>query len=150
MNKNILEKECITFSQYLIRQTPDRYVIEKYCAAHESFGNLHPGPNELLDRILLRLPGHPVFLRLMDAYTLLFARRSLLRKKWILLIAILESCEPTSLYFDQPDPGTKPVLIATMAWNGLIFVSCLAFSIVLLGPLAIAVRTYQKLFQRSK
>jgi hypothetical protein len=147
--RSALESECIAYCRYLIRQPPGRYVIEKYCAAHEPDGPLSGIGLRLLDRFLWKVSHRSFLLRLIDAFTLIFARHSILRKKWLLLIGILESSEPTSIFFDQPDPASRSMLIATMVCNGILFVFCVVISTVFLGPPALVLRIYERLFLRS-
>ncbi|MCG3160271.1 MAG: hypothetical protein JMDDDDMK_01340 [Acidobacteria bacterium] len=57
-----------------------------------------------------------------------------MRRKWILLLAILESCAPTHKYFDGPDAGGKTRLAARLLWQGLVFILAFGLSVVLLMP----------------
>ena len=84
----LLERECRVFTRYLVGREPSEYVRAKYADAH----TIVPA-YATLDAFHRRLLGiartGPAFTRLADAYTRAFAPRGALRKKLILLLAIL-------------------------------------------------------------
>ena len=99
-----LDRECVTFARYLTGQTPGPYVTEKYRDAHLRHDVLR-AETSTIERTLLRVaratgPGA----WLVDAYTAIFLRKAPVRKKWVLLVAILESCAPTAEYFERTGP----------------------------------------------
>jgi NADH dehydrogenase len=105
-----LAHECRALATHLTGQQPPPYVVEKYRDAHARLARLQESWG--FDRILLRLAiGHPLLARLVDAYTAVFARRALVRQKWVLLLALLETTASTAAYFDRPD-RRSPVRLA--------------------------------------
>jgi hypothetical protein len=132
-----LDRECVAFSQYLIKQKPNSYVLDKYCEAHATSAFLRcSGATSPFDRLLLRLAaGNRVLAKLVDAYTCIFFKSSTVRRKWILLLAILESCAPTYHCFDSPDSSRRERIFALLVWRGLAFSACMGVSILLFMPL---------------
>src|SRR5215813_2079117 len=130
-----LDRECLAFSAYLVRQRPNEYVLAKYRDAHDSSGIVGFDERPFLDRFLVGVAAaHPIGAKLVDAYTAIFYKKSAVRRKWILLLAILESCEPTYKYFDVPDAGGRAWLAARLLWQGLGFVLALILSVLLFMP----------------
>src|SRR5262249_34755461 len=91
--RQALNKECEAFSFYLTRQYPNTYVRAKYLAAHQVHPDLQSGyRNNFFDRFLLAISVKSVPLaKMADSYASIFSRGCLLRKKIVLLLAILES-----------------------------------------------------------
>jgi hypothetical protein len=133
--KRELDRECLAFSAYLIRQRPNEYVLAKYRDAHDASGNVGLNEKRFLDRFLVGVAAaHPTGAKLVDAYTAVFYKRSAVRRKWILLLAILESCAPTYKYFDLPDGGGRFSLAARLLWQGLGFILAFSLSVILFAP----------------
>ena len=138
-----LDQECIAFSQYLMKQNPSFYVTDKYCEAHTTTSFLSSSEANRFDRFLLRISAtHPVLAKLVDSYTCIFFKSSTVRKKWILLLAILESCAPTYQYFDSPDSSSQSLFFARMIWEGTVFLVCLCLSIVIFMPMRLVLAAY--------
>ena len=95
-----LEHECEVFGSYLINQKPNEYVLEKYQEGHQK-GEMSKVPaTGSFDRLLLTIAGiNPFFTKLTDLYSRLFFKGSILRKKLVLLLAILECSTPAHHYF---------------------------------------------------
>lgn len=140
-----LEHECTVFSQYLLKQSPGRYIVDKYCEAHAKnfLGSYNPNH---FDRLLLSsATAHPALAKLVDSYTGIFLKSATVRNKWILLLAITESCAPNHKYFDIPDSSIKMWLVAKMIWQGILFMACLCLSTLVLAPLRLILTLYSKL-----
>ena len=82
----------------------------------------------------------PLLVRLADAYASLFLKHSLLRKKLILLLAILENAPPAQAKFDHPDSAKLLGLLATLGWHGVVYAATLILSVILFGPLHLILR----------
>ncbi len=136
---NILNEECITFSNYLVHRKPNAYMLEKYREAHrtnETLRNFEPNRFEDLLLNLARLSS--LGTRLVDSYTALFFRGAAVRKKMVLALAVLESCAPTYPIFDSPERGGVVVFFLKMLLQGVIFVLSLLAAFVLLMPIHLA------------
>jgi hypothetical protein len=130
-----LDGECIAFARYLTGGTPGPYVLEKYRDAHQRHAALRSG-TPIIERALLAAaraaaPGA----WLVDAYTAIFLKKAVVRKKWVLLVAILESCAPTADYFDRPDPGGRVAAIARLGGRGILFLVGLVLSMIVFLPI---------------
>ena len=89
-NKHSVERECQVFCEYLLSCAPQSYAVRKYVDAHEVSPKFSAGNR--FDDLLLRVARvHPVLTKLADSYARLFVPNALLRKKLILLLAILET-----------------------------------------------------------
>ena len=145
-----LEHECTVFTYYVIKQKPSSYVLSKYRQAHSITDFACTSETRPFDRLLLSLSAtHPLFTKLVDAYTAIFLRSSIVRRKWILLLAILESCSPTDSCFDSPESSSKKVLFMGMIGKGVVFFFFFCLSLVLLVPIHLGFLVYGKLLGRS-
>jgi hypothetical protein len=127
-----LERECRVFTRFLIARRPEPYVVAKYAAAHAA---IDLDPADRLERFVLRLARLGTIGTLMaDAWARFFAPRSALRKKLVLLLAILETCNPSARELDAvPLPAGKLVVLR-LAWRGLLFLLGLIAGSLLLLP----------------
>ena len=97
------DSECRVFCRYLIGSDPTEYVIDTYCGAKE----LKTASSGASDVALLEVARRgPWLARAADAYASVFARRSTLRRRLILLMAILESVRASSDVLDTADAGS--------------------------------------------
>src|SRR5205823_3568092 len=111
-NSTNLDRECTVFARYLVGESPGGYVLEKYRDAHAKSALADIRVDDAFDRVLLHIAlVHPVATKLVDAYTAFFFKTSTVRKKWVLLLAILESAPPAFHLFDSPDHGTTTSLV---------------------------------------
>lgn len=132
----LLEVECVTFARYLVQQRPTAYVLRKYCEAHEKEFMFRTHQIGAFDRWLLTLARGGLFgTKMVDTYAALFARSALVRRKIILLLAILESSAPTATYFEAPESTQLLTLVLKLGWRGLVFCLVLGCAVVLLLPL---------------
>ena len=95
-----LEAECRRFTAYLLDAAPSPYVIACYVRAHRVTAAFEP--HDRFDRVALRLAAWTP--RLADAHARLFVPGSALRRKLVLLLAILETSAPAFRRVDDPGP----------------------------------------------
>lgn len=140
INFKALDRECSVFCRYLIGQAPNDYVRKKYRDANLShpfaIGNPSPSSDDFLV-IIARIS--PWATRMIDVYSLFFQRSSLVRKKLVLLLAILESASPSHRYLDSVD-STIPLLLLRCVFRSLTFVILLLIVTVLILPFQLLVR----------
>lgn len=136
-----LAAECATLTRYLTGQAVSPEVATAYRRAHDIGGvcdALAGGVAPSLDAALLTMARmSPRAARLADAYATLFARPSLLRRKLVLLLAILESRGDSARAIDAADPGSPAVWIVTAGAEVVAFALRLSASIVLVTPLRV-------------
>lgn len=101
-----LDQECRLFTQRLCGLDPTPVVLVAYRRAHETRSIDASKATRRERRLVAFAQGGAWSLHLADCYAALFARGSLLRKKLVLLLAILESTNPYSQVVDSPRPGS--------------------------------------------
>ena len=136
-----LEAECGALCLYLIRETPSPYIVECYETAHR-VRRLGVGiESDRFDRILLLMARTSTFgARLADTYTRWFCRRSVLRRKLLLLLAILECAPSTFGVFDKGTIRGQAALGLRMASSFAGFLICGFLGIVMLSPIHLILR----------
>ena len=106
-----LERECRVFTRFIARRTATPYVVSKYVDAHRispAFAAM-----DRFDRWLVAFARwSPAVARLADAYGRLFIPGGLLRRKLVLLLAVLESSPP--FYRDIDREPSRPLLVALL------------------------------------
>ncbi|MBC2665151.1 NAD(P)H-binding protein [Novosphingobium flavum] len=112
--------ECEVFARYLTGMPPEADTLRHYLAALQAHGLTATAPLSDFDRTSLRLARKGEWMaRCIDAYCALFARRGALRRRLIILAAILENRAPTNALFEAPQArgviGTGLALAATGA-----------------------------------
>lgn len=130
-----LQRECTLFCHYLARQQPTDYVTAKYIDGHRFNGVSDLQYLDKIDRFLLRVArAGPFTLRIADAYARIFYHRAVLRKKLVLLLAILESCAPTHRFFDVADRAGKMRFYFGMLRSTVLFVLNLLIALLVIAP----------------
>src|SRR5262249_37519982 len=86
-------------------QAPTPYVIEKYRAFHERVG-IQAGSR--FDQWLVAMSARgPGWTRLADSYATVFLRSSVVRRKLVLMLALLECAPPSSEALDRVPAGGR-------------------------------------------
>jgi len=130
-----LERECGIYARYLIGRAPSAYVCRKYQQYHSSPDRTAVLPRDSFDETLLKLSARGVsWVRLADAYACRFARRSALRGKLVLMLALLECSAPSSAALDAPDPGGALPVMARLCFRLLRFVLATLAGVLLFLP----------------
>ena len=115
-DEEALRAEALLFTGYLLGQRPEPEWVERYVAACRT---LLPRPPDPRDEALLAFCArHPRAVAYLDAAAGLLARESLLRKKILVMAAILETttrCAPEFL----PRTASAPALVARLAGLGI-------------------------------
>ena len=123
---SVLEREASVFTRHLIGEEPPAYVTAKYVAAHGP-GREGPGSGEGDALVALARRG-PFAARLADAWSALFDRGGPLRRKLVLLVALLESTGATAARVDTPDRGGPAGFFVRAALEGLVFAGTVLFA----------------------
>lgn len=135
-NAGELERECRVYCGYLIGRSPDEYVLQKYQAFHAHTRATTVQTTDRFDRLLLRTSRCcPLFARLVDTYANHFLKQSVVRKKLVLLLAILECSPATYRLIDATDRGGWLRLTGTLCARGLFYVVLWLVAIIGFGPL---------------
>lgn len=129
-----LEKEFRNFTNYLIGYEPDGYIKSKYVQGHRITEIDRDSGS--FDMLLVRMANRSkVLARLADTYTSGFYKNALLRKKLLLLLAILESCGPTYRHIDTVNERSVIALYVKVAQKAAVFVLTLILSCIIFAPL---------------
>jgi hypothetical protein len=133
--EGVLDQECRTFAAYLVGSAPSAYVRKHYARAALAHGLAFDDGFTRFDRVALAFARTwPVCARSADAYCALFHRRAALRRKLIVLAAILEHAAPTSEAFDRPLPQPVARLALSLFAYGLGFAASLLPGAIILAP----------------
>jgi hypothetical protein len=126
------------FTRYLIGIDAPPIVLDAYQRAHDR-GSVVTGSQETsLDCALLRLARlGAAGTRAADAYAALFARTSVLRRKLVLLVAILESWRRSADLIDTATSESIAGLVLSTAGRALRSAAAAAMAAVVLVPLRI-------------
>jgi hypothetical protein len=135
MNSDGLERQCRLFSRYLLDREPTAYVLSQYLRAHQVHPEFVNARLKPFDEALLRLgPGSRLTMPMVDAYARIFAPRSMLRKKLILLLAILESSPGSFESLESPTATSRVGAYISLAARCARFAGFLALSSMVLLP----------------
>ena len=144
-----LERECRIYTRCLVGEEPAAYVLAKYCKYHQlqSSGAAASDP---FDRLLLTVSTWgPLAARVADSYASRFYKGALLRRKLVLVLALLECSPPSFQVLDAPDSGPRPAVLGKLAWRGCGYVLSLALATVFLLPVHLLVSTGRVVQNRS-
>jgi hypothetical protein len=131
-----LGTECQVFTRYLIDAAPPSEVVAAYRRAHEVSPVAPRDSLRALDRALLRVARMgPRSARAADGYAAAFAKGSLLRRKLVLLVAILESRQHTAVLFDTAEPGSRAAWVFTVGLRMAGCVLAVCFAALVIVPL---------------
>lgn len=119
--------------RYLSGVEPSAYVVAKYTEAHRlDLPQLRPGSR--FDELLVAFARGGTFRAYMaDAHARGFRPASLLRRKLVLLLAILE-CSAQGADLDAPDPGSRAGFALRAAFDGVRFTLAVAVGAALALP----------------
>lgn len=136
MTAAALAKECDVFTRHLSGRPANTRVSEQYAAAHQVLDGMAGGDRH--ERWLLRVARTgPGACRVADAWARLGAPQGTLRRKLVVLLAILEVTPPYAAELDQPRGGSALEWVR-MAASGLGFAGALALGVVLFLPVRLA------------
>lgn len=128
-----LHRECHVFTWHLLGRMPSDYVTGKYAAAHGALPSLSEGTP--FDRFLVNFARwHWLTARVADAHASVFAPASLLRRKLVLLLAVLETCPPSYQDVDAAVGGKGPLVALRLAVKGAAGVVSLTAGTLFLAP----------------
>jgi hypothetical protein len=131
-----LAQECDVLCRYLVRQPAAPDVVASYLRAHTIGSVASDGTTPAVDQALLSLARMgPRRARLADSYAAVFARSGVVRRKVILLVAILESRGATAAALDTAVPGSRLMWIAELAGHALLAAARLGVAVLLVLPM---------------
>jgi NADH dehydrogenase len=130
----VLAEECRVLTRYLTGNAPTTYVLDQYIRAHHVSDKFLP--TDLFDQRLVAFSlRHVLLARMADSFARLFAPSSLLRRKLVLLLAILEVAPPTWTVIDRPPSGSRMILAGSLAAKTALWLIGLVVATAILFPL---------------
>jgi hypothetical protein len=132
--KDDLAAECSALTRHLVGVEPGGYVVSQYLRAHEA-GSVGEARSSL-DRLLVDVARRgPTMARIADTYAVLFQKHGLLRRKLVLLLAILESYGKTAPLVDRTGGHSLAAFVALAAFKGIGFALFALVAIAVITPL---------------
>lgn len=133
MNREHLARECGVFTRHVVGAAPTPYVVRKYTEAHERRADVFE-PRQRFGAFCVRLASvAPFTARMADAWCRLFAPRGVLRRKLVLLLAILETAPPFHAELDVVR-GSRAGQIAALVVGAVGWVAALGLGALVLFP----------------
>lgn len=130
-----LATEAAVFVGYLLNRPVDEYVVRKYVEFHSGTAGaqMQTGATEF-DRFLVRFARRGrLRTRLADSYAAIFHRESLIRKKLVLMAALLECSPAHHEVIDRPDSGNTALIALALTSRLAVFaMSAIAGALVFL------------------
>jgi len=137
----LIDREVDVFCRYLLSEVPTNYVRDQYCLAIVARGLAEDDNLTAFDRATLSLARrHVLFTRFADAYCSVFHRCGVLRRKLVLLLAILEHTAPSAAQFDQPKLRRPLTICVSLLFQSAISGVSLLAGMLLLVPTAFLLR----------
>jgi NADH dehydrogenase len=135
-----LTREARVFTRHLLGVDPSDYVIAQYRKAHDSRPELAIA--DPFDRSMVTLARrHRIAAKLVDAGAAVLQPRGVLRRKMVLLIAILESTPPFHAIIDRTPGLSRPSSIARMVWTGAVAAATVIVGVLVLTPMRLLALT---------
>jgi NADH dehydrogenase len=129
-----LKRECQIFTYYLINRGPDQYIHDKYIYGHSILGI--EKEMDLFDTLVLKAAHRNSFLlKLADTFTGFVYKRAVLRKKLLLLLAIMECCPSTYIHIDTVSERSIVALYMKTGLKAIVFVMNLIISLIVFSPM---------------
>jgi hypothetical protein len=131
-----LKRECSSYARYLTGQAPIEYVVEKYKDFHRKSDALACLNTDPFDRFLVEVSARgPHWACLVDSYASRFLKESVVRKKLVLTLALLECTPPTFEKLDATNRGGVAGAILRLGFGAICYAGQVLLAVVLFVPL---------------
>ena len=128
-----LVQECQLYCRYLSGGAASGYLSDKYVDCHRQFPIVPDSRS--IDTVLHRASQSSVFAcRLADCYSAVFLRQSTVRRKLIIVLAILE-CSKNFGRLDTPTNRPGASAYAKLALVGINYCALVLCAMLLFGPI---------------
>lgn len=130
-----LRAECERMCRYLIGSAPSSYIVEQYArglSAHPEWFAARSPFDRTLDAAARTFP-----IRVADACSRFLSPGSVVRRKLVFLLAILENSPNTCDAFETPDVSSPLGFYLRMIPRGLLLLGALIMGGLVLAPLHI-------------
>jgi hypothetical protein len=110
LTRDVLDAECTILARHLIGCVPDDYVRAKYADGHDAMPHL--APSTAFDAALVGFARiGRVCAKIADAYASVLSPHASLRRKLVLLLAILETHPPFHRTIDSTPGASASVML---------------------------------------
>ncbi len=134
-----LHAECRAFTRFLTAGSTTPYVLASYERLLPSASIGAAAESRLIERALLSFARRgAVPARIADSYARFFLPRSLLRRRLVLLLAILENSPTTERPMNSAIVASPVAVFGRLAVIGVAFAASLLVGVVLFAPLHLA------------
>ena len=111
-----IRREFRTFGRYLVGRDPGAYAMGYYERWHAAQGNGEAARAPAIDRVLVAVARlHPWATRMADAYSARLCKASLLRRKLVLVLALVECSPETYALVEEPRSSGRAAAFARIA-----------------------------------
>ena len=125
-------REAIVFARALVGRKPSAYVTERYLGFHR--GRDLPRADRF-GRVLVAVARvHPIATRMCDAYAARVRPGCELRRKLVLVLALVECAPDTYELVERPGPGGALLGLPRLVGRGLLEVLALVMGVAVLAP----------------
>lgn len=139
MNTSQLERECLTYTRYLINQVPSQYVVNRYLDFHRKSDAMTGLRFDAFDHFLVSISARsPFWAGMADSYASVFRKGSTVRKKLVVTLALLECAAPSCEVFDSADGRSPLATLASLAWRAVWYAVLAGASVVVFTPVRVA------------
>jgi len=144
MNTVHLERECRSYSRYLIGQLPSAYVIGKYREFHLE-SDAAVVTLDAFDHFLVGVSARgPIWARLADTYAARFRKNSAVHRKLVLMVALLE-CSPSSFEIvEQVQANSFAGAVTLLGAEAARYALFLVISLAIFTPVRLAMALSSK------
>jgi len=138
MNTSQLERECFTYTRYLIGGVPSQYVVNRYLDFHQKSDAMSLG-FDAFDQFLVSVSARGAFWASMaDSYASVFRRDSVVRKKLVVTLALLECAAPSFEALDDVEVRSPMATSISLAWRAAKYAFLLGSAVVVFTPVRTA------------
>lgn len=138
--------ECSVYTRYLANQEPDPYIQRKYAESFEPGRPLAIQARSRFESLIENLSQkNPVYARAVDGYCKFFYRDSIVRRKVVLLLAILECRAGSAEKLDRADQLALPLMFLTFLTQITRSVVLLLVATILLSPIRLVLNGLDRL-----
>ena len=131
-----LEQECRAYARYLSGQDPTPYLIEKYLEFHQKLGQSLK--LDSFDAFLVKVSVRGgIWVRFADSYARIFRKDCALRKKLILVLALLECSPPGFEELDSVPKGGLAGAVLRIAGTSIGFVLTSLAALIIFVPVRV-------------
>ena len=146
-----LDAECRAFCVYLIGKEASDYIRQRYYEAHRRTDLVHQEPSNSFDRFVIRFGQRGILCaRMADVYTRWFYRRSALRSKLLLLMAILECSRSTYGLFEASKSHSRALCYLVLMIQGIRWVLFLMASLLFFSLSYLVVKFLDRIRKTSR